>query len=44
MPALLVSLVHSVVVKFSTHPGALDDELFALQDAGMLALCESLVR
>jgi CubicO group peptidase (beta-lactamase class C family) len=34
----------SVVVKFSTHPGALDDELFALQDAGMLALCESLVR
>ena len=40
-------LVHqpsrSVVVKFSTHPGALDDDLFALQDAGMLALCESLV-
>jgi CubicO group peptidase (beta-lactamase class C family) len=41
-------LVHrpsrTVVVKFSTHPGALDTDLFALQDAGMLALCESLVR
>lgn len=40
-------LVHrpsrTVVVKFSTHPGALDDDLFALQDAGMRALCESLV-
>jgi CubicO group peptidase (beta-lactamase class C family) len=34
----------AVVVKFSTHPGALDTELFALQDAGMLALCESLAR
>jgi CubicO group peptidase (beta-lactamase class C family) len=41
-------LVHrpsrTVVVKFSTHPGALDADLFALQDAGMRALCESLVR
>ena len=34
----------AVVVKLSTHPGALDAELFALQDAGMLALCESLAR
>ena len=34
----------TVVVKFSTHPGALDSQLFALQDAGMHALCESLVR
>jgi CubicO group peptidase (beta-lactamase class C family) len=41
-------LVHrpsrTVVVKFSTHPSVLDDDLFALQDAGMRALCESLVR
>jgi CubicO group peptidase (beta-lactamase class C family) len=40
-------LVHrpsrTVVVKFSSHPGALDAPLFALQDAGMEALCESLV-
>ena len=38
-------LVHhpsrTVMVKFSSHPGALDTRLFALQDAGMLALCES---
>jgi CubicO group peptidase (beta-lactamase class C family) len=41
-------LVHrpsrTVVVKLSTHPDAEDAELFALQDAGMRALCESLVR
>ncbi len=41
-------LVHrpsrTVVAKFSTHPGALDTDLFALQDAGMRALCESLAR
>jgi hypothetical protein len=39
-------LVHhpsrTVVVKFSTHPEFEDPRLFALQDAGMLALCESL--
>ncbi|MCH7598422.1 MAG: serine hydrolase [Myxococcales bacterium] len=39
-------LVHhptrTVVVKFSTHPEFEDHRLFALQDAGMLALCESL--
>jgi CubicO group peptidase (beta-lactamase class C family) len=39
-------LVHhpsrSVVVKFSSHPEFEDPTLFALQDAGMLALCESL--
>lgn len=33
----------TVVVKFSTHPGALETTLFALQDTGMIALCESLV-
>jgi CubicO group peptidase (beta-lactamase class C family) len=32
----------TVVVKFSTHPEFEDPRLFALQDAGMLALCESL--
>jgi len=32
----------TVVVKFSTHPEFEDRRLFALQDAGMLALCESL--
>ncbi len=32
----------TVVVKFSTHPQFEDHRLFALQDAGMLALCESL--
>ena len=41
-------LVHhpsqTVVVKFSTHPEFEDERLFALQDAGMLALCESLGR
>ena len=31
----------TVVVKFSTHPGALESNLFALQDVGMTALCES---
>jgi len=31
----------TVVVKLSSHPGALDAALFALQDAGMEALCES---
>lgn len=39
-------LVHrpsaTVVVKLSTHPEAEDDRLFALQEAGMIALCESL--
>lgn len=39
-------LVHhptrTVVVKFSTHPEFEDQRLFALQDTGMLALCESL--
>jgi CubicO group peptidase (beta-lactamase class C family) len=39
-------LVHhpsrTVVVKFSTHPEFEDLRLFALQDAGLLALCESL--
>ena len=39
-------LVHhptqTVVVKFSTHPEFEDLRLFALQEAGMLALCESL--
>jgi len=33
----------TVVVKFSSHPGALDAPLFALQEAGMGALCESFV-
>ena len=33
----------TVVVKFSSHPGALDAALFALQEAGMEALCESFV-
>ena len=33
----------TVVAKFSTHPEAEDRALFALQDAGMAALCESLV-
>ena len=41
-----VLLVHhptkTVVVKFSSHPEFEDRRLFALQDAGMLALCESL--
>lgn len=41
-----VLLVHhptqTVVVKFSTHPEFEDLRLFALQEAGMLALCESL--
>jgi len=32
----------TVVVKFSSHPDFEDHRLFALQDAGMLALCESL--
>jgi hypothetical protein len=32
----------TVVVKLSSHPGALDAALHALQDAGMEALCESL--
>jgi hypothetical protein len=32
----------TVVVKFSSHPEFEDPRLFALQDAGMLALCESL--
>ena len=39
-------LVHhpsrAVVAKLSSFPGALDDDLFALQDAGIAALCESL--
>jgi CubicO group peptidase (beta-lactamase class C family) len=39
-------LVHhptrTVVVKFSTHPEFEDHRLFALQETGMLALCESL--
>jgi CubicO group peptidase (beta-lactamase class C family) len=34
----------TVVVKFSSHPEFEDLRLFALQDAGMLALCESLGR
>jgi hypothetical protein len=38
-------LVHhptgTVVIKFSTHPEFEDPRLFALQDAGLLALCES---
>ena len=33
----------TVVVKFSTHPGALETDLFDLQDAGLIALCESLL-
>jgi hypothetical protein len=32
----------TVIAKFSTFPGALDDRLFALHHAGMLALCEQL--
>jgi hypothetical protein len=32
----------TVVSKFSTHPDALDTELCTLQDAGLIALCESL--
>ena len=39
-------LVHhptrTVVVKFSTHPHFEDPRLFGLQDAGLLALCETL--
>jgi len=39
-------LVHhpsrAVVAKLSSFPRALDDDLFALQDAGIAALCESL--
>lgn len=31
-----------VIAKFSTFPDALDDSLFKLHDAGMLALCDSL--
>jgi CubicO group peptidase (beta-lactamase class C family) len=34
----------AVVAKLSTHPDAEDLALFGLQDAGMTALCESLVR
>jgi CubicO group peptidase (beta-lactamase class C family) len=41
-------LVHrpsrTVVVKLSTHPGFEDPYLFGLEEAGMLALCESLGR
>jgi CubicO group peptidase (beta-lactamase class C family) len=41
-----VLLIHhptqTVVVKFSSHPLFEDPHLFALQEAGMLALCESL--
>lgn len=33
---------NTVVAKFSTQPGALDTELCTLQDAGLIALCESL--
>jgi CubicO group peptidase (beta-lactamase class C family) len=33
----------TVIAKFSTFEDALDDSLFALHHAGMLALCESLV-
>jgi len=40
-------LVHhpsgTVIVKLSSHPEFEDPRLFALQEAGMLALCESLV-
>jgi len=32
----------TVIAKFSTFPDALDDRLFALHHAGMLALCERL--
>ncbi len=32
----------TVIVKFSSHPEFEDLRLFALQEAGMLALCESL--
>jgi len=43
-----VLLIHhatrTVVVKFSSHPEFEDQRLFALQEAGMLALCESLDR
>jgi CubicO group peptidase (beta-lactamase class C family) len=43
-----VLLIHhptrTVVVKFSSHPEFEDQRLFALQEAGMLALCESLGR
>jgi CubicO group peptidase (beta-lactamase class C family) len=43
-----VLLIHhptrTVVVKFSSHPEFEDQHLFALQEAGMLALCESLGR
>ena len=31
-----------VIAKFSTFPDALDGDYFALQHAGMLALCEYL--
>jgi hypothetical protein len=31
-----------VIVKFSTFPNALDERYFKLQNAGMLALCDSL--
>jgi len=33
----------TVIAKLSTFPDALDADLFALQHAGMSALCESLV-
>ena len=33
----------TVVVKFSTYPGALENDLFRLQHAGLNALCDSLV-
>ena len=33
----------TVAVKFSTHPNALDTDLFGLQDTGLIALCESLL-
>jgi len=43
-----VLLIHhptrTVVVKFSSHPEFEDPRLFALQEAGMLSLCESLGR
>ena len=39
---LIYHPTRTVVVKFSTHPQFEDHRLFALQDAGMLALCESL--
>lgn len=32
----------AVIVKLSTHPGLLDEDLFELEQAGLLALCEHL--